>query len=82
MYSQVGTGLKKRSDEVWLQSKEVVSFRVFEVSFGDEFRGGVSEHGPGQFRIRTWSVSVAHRGHFEVQACKNRTGTARIAPRN
>ena len=54
MYSQVGTGLKKRSDEVWLQSKEVVSFRVFEVSFGDEFRGGVSEHGPGQFRIRTW----------------------------
>ena len=28
---------------------EVVSFRVFEVSFGAEFRGGVSEHGPGQF---------------------------------
>ena len=40
------------------EQAEVVSFRIFEVSFGTEFRGGVSEHGPGQFRIRTWSVSV------------------------
>ena len=54
---------------------EVVSFRVFEVSFGAEFRGGVSEHGPGQFwRIRT--------GQFQAQACKNQTETAHFAHRN
>ena len=29
---------------------EVVSFRVFEVRFGAVSRGGVSEHGLGQFR--------------------------------
>ena len=35
-------------------NQEVVSFGVFGISFGAEFRGGVSE----------WSVSVSRHGQF------------------
>ena len=58
------------SQQLRVEGPQGVSFRVFLVSFGAVFQGGVSEHEGGQFRIKPGSVSVPCRGSVSGSVCR------------
>ena len=58
------------SQQLRVEGPQGVSFRVFLVSFGAVFQGGVSEHEGGQFRIKPGSVSVPCRGSVSGFVCR------------
>ena len=63
-----------------LQQLEVVSFRVFRVSFGVEFRVSVSGPALGQFRIRTSQHPPPPPGTLKLTSARSETDYPKLSP--